>query len=297
MVEQLQFGDHVCVFVDGTDDRLDVMARSVAAGLDAGDKIMMFTEALLPVAVLAGLEARDVPVQPARRTGQMQVLPAREAYLPAGRFEPERTLDTLVGHIDQAVAEGYRGLRLVGDMAWALDEPAGVDQLAGYEARINQLYMDCRALGTCLYDRHAFDTDLLRQVACAHPATSATGRSGETGWEALLRMRRTSDPYGLRLIGEVDLSNRQALATALDAVRDQQPDPAVPITIDVAGLRFVDAATAVLLGRLALRAPAGVHLTGCHGAVEMALDQLGVTQLARMRLTRAADGTRTELVA
>ena len=109
----------------------------------------------------------------------MQVLPAREAYLPAGRFEPARMLDALAGHIDQAGRDGYRGLRLVGDMTWALAEPAGVDQLAGYEAHVNQLYMDGRALGVCLYDRRAFPRDLLRQVTCAHPASTTS--DAETG--------------------------------------------------------------------------------------------------------------------
>jgi hypothetical protein len=297
MVEQVQLGDHVCAFVDGTDDRLDVMAQSVVAGLAAGDRVMVFTEALLATAVLAGLEARGVPVDPARRTGQVQILPARDAYLAAGRFEPHRALDSLVGHIDRAAAAGYPGLRLVGDMAWALDEPAGTEQLAGYEAHVTRLYLDGRALGICLYDRRAFGTDLLRQVACAHPTTSTPGSRRANGWAAVLRIRRTSDPYGLQLIGEADLSNRQSVASALDAVLDQQPDPAVPIVIDVAALRFADVATGALLGRLTLRAPAGVHITGCHGALETVLDHLGVTQLAKLRLTQATGDSTTEMAA
>jgi anti-anti-sigma regulatory factor len=299
MVEQLQVGDHVCAFVDGIDERLDLMARSVNAGLDSGDKVMIFTEALLPSAVYAGLEARRVAAQPALRAGRVQVLPAREAYLPAGWFDPPRMLGSLAEHIDRAAAEGHRGLRLIGDMAWALDEPAGSDQLAGYEAEVNHLYLDGQALGICLYDRHAFDTDLLRQVACAHPTTSTADTGGEPGWQVLLRMRRTNDPYGLRLIGETDLSNRQALAAALDAVLAQLPDSAAPIVIDVTGLRFADAATAALLGKLTLQAPAGVHLIGCHGSVEAILDRLGVTQLSRMHVTRAAGAgsVGTEMIA
>jgi anti-anti-sigma regulatory factor len=289
MVERLQLGDHVCAFADGVDECLDVMAQTVADGLDAGDKIMVFTESLQPIAALAGVAARGVAVQPAQRDGRLHVLPAGKAYLPAGRFEPSRMLSSLAGHIDQAAAEGRRGLRVVGDMAWALDEPAGVDRLPGYEAQANHLYMDARALGVCLYDRRSFDADLLRQAAGGHPvtATAATLVGAHTGWLSL-RIRRTTDPYGLRLIGEIDLSNRQAVTAALDAVLEQQPDPAVPIVVDVAGLRFADAATAGLIGWLALRAPAGVHTVGCHEEIETILNRLGVTQLPRMRLTRAA---------
>ena len=84
-------------------------------------------------------------------------------------------LDSLAGHIEQAATDGFAGLRLVGDMTWALGKPAGVEHLAAYEAQVNQLYMDGRALGVCLYDRHAFGSDLLQQVAYAHPAIAHTG--------------------------------------------------------------------------------------------------------------------------
>lgn len=297
MAEQLTLGDHICALVDGTGDGLDVMAQTVAAGLDAGDKVMIFTESLPPVAVRAAIEHHGVTASAAEQAGQVQVLPARTAYLADGRFEPARMLDSLVGHIDHAGRDGYRGLRLVGDMTWALTEPARFDQLAGYEAQVNQLYLDGRALGVCLYDRRAFPRDLLRQVTCAHPASAGAGVA--TGWAPLLRIRRTTDPHGLRLIGEADLSNRQALAAALDAVADRQTDPAAPILIDVTELRFADAATAALLGQLALRTPAGVHLAGAQPALKTVLDRLGVTQLSRMRLVPAIGGTgrtRTEMV-
>lgn len=294
----LELGDHVCALVDGIDDGLDLMAATVAAGLDAGDRVMVFTAALLPVAVLAGLEARGVAVAPAGREGQVRVLSAQEAYLPMGRFEPPRMLDSLAGHIEQAAADGFAGLRLVGDMTWALGEPAGVEHLAGYETQVNQLYLDGRALGVCLYDRRAFGGDRLRRLAYAHPAMTSGGP--DAGPVPLLRLRRTVEPYGLRLVGEADFSNRRVLAAALDAVADQRPEAVTPIVVDLAGLRFLDAGSAALLGRLAQRAPAGVHLVAPPRAVERVLDQLGVLQLSKTRLTRAAgnsDSPGTEKVA
>jgi hypothetical protein len=57
-----------------------------------------------------------------------------------------------------------------------------------------------------------------------------------------LRILRTSDPYGLRLVGESDFSNRQCLDDAVRAVLTEQPDPSCPIRIDVEELRYADAA-------------------------------------------------------
>jgi hypothetical protein len=291
-VEGLQLGDHVCVLVDGVDDGFEVIAQTVAVGVAAGDRVMVFTESVPPAQVLARLEARGILPGRDGRAGQVEVLSAREAYLPAGRFEPDRLMESLLGHVERATLDGYPGLRLVGDMAWALSEPAGIEQLADYEAHVNHLYLDGQALGVCVYDRHAFDGELLQQVTCAHPATRPTAAG--TRWAPLLRIRRTSDPYGLRLTGEADYSSGQAVAATVEALVDQQPDPATPIHVDLAGLRFADAATAALLTRLALRAPAGVHLLGCHRPVARVLDCLGVTALPAVHLSRA---TGTELAA
>ena len=286
MIEQLQLGDHVCGFVDDTEGWFDVIARTVTAGLGAGNRVMVFVDRLLPAALVAGLEARGVALEPAIRAGQVQIFPAREVYLPAGRFEPQPLLDSLVDLIERAVAEGYPGLRLLGDMGWVLDEPAGVEQLPWYEAQVNRLYMCGRALGICLYDRRGVDATLQRSLACAHPVIAMNAAEAE--WPPQLRIRRTDEPYGLRLVGEVDLSNRQALAAVLDAVLDEKPASIGPIVIDVAGLQFADAATGAALSRLALRAPMGVHVTGAHGVVSAVLDRLDLAHQSGMRITGEA---------
>jgi anti-anti-sigma regulatory factor len=285
MAEQLQLGDHICAFVTDANDGLDVIAQTVAAGLDAGDRVMVFAESLLPGAVLAGLERRGIAASVAQQAGQVQVLPAREAYLPNGRFEASRMLENLAEHIDQADRDGYRGLRVVGDMAWALAEPAGLEELCGYEARVNSLFMDGRALAVCLYDQRALSRRVLQQVTCAHPGSASSGV--ETGWAPLLRIRRTMDPYGLQLVGEADLSNRHAVVAALDAVLEEQPDPTVPIVVDLAALRFADAAVVALLGRAATRAPTGMHLNEPQTAVAIILEHIGFSELSGLRLTRS----------
>jgi MEDS: MEthanogen/methylotroph, DcmR Sensory domain len=177
-VEGLQLGDHVCALVEGLDEGFEVIAQAVAVGLAAGDRVMVFTESVSPVKVLARLEGRGIP---AGREGQLEVLSAAEAYLPSGRFDPDRLLESLVGHVERATLDGYAGLRLVGDMAWALSHPAGVEKLAGYEAQVNRLYLDGRALGVCVYDRRAFDGGLLQQVTCARTPRSARPWSKTAG--------------------------------------------------------------------------------------------------------------------
>ncbi len=290
MADQLELGDHLCVFVEGTDEATELIIRTVSAGVDAGHKIAVFAGSPVAQAVPAG----GLPDGPRAGAGQVQVLPARQMYLPTGRFEPERVLRSLARHTEQAAAEGYRGLRVIGEMSWALANPPGVDRLPRYEEQVTRLCLDGRVLGVCVYEWRRFDRDLLVRVACAHPAAA---RASAQNLVPGLRIRRTSDPYGLRLVGQIEVGNRPALRVALDAVADEQPDPVVPIVVDLSGLRQVDPAGAALLSRLALRAPAGAQLAGCRRPVYRILQRLGVTGLAGMRVTVADadnDGARSQ---
>jgi anti-anti-sigma factor len=88
-------------------------------------------------------------------------------------------------------------------------------------------------------------------------------------------MVRTTDPPGLRLSGEVDLSNREALAAMLhDAIEDLGHRGA-ELVVDVTGLRFADTGAANLLLTAARAHPAGLSLIGCSGALARLLDLTG----------------------
>jgi anti-anti-sigma regulatory factor len=283
--EQLALGDHVCWMFDEEEQHLDAMAAIVAAGIAARHKILYFTESLLPAALLAGMEARRVPANRAKESGQLRICPARDSYLTGGSFEPYRIIDALDEQITEASSQGYQGTRIVGDMAWALGDSPGVEHLAWYEALFNRLFLDGRALAICQYNRRAFDNGVLQRVASAHPATRTADANGH--WVALLRIQRTADPYGLRLIGEADATNRHALAASIEAVFASLPSPSTPIAVDVSELRFADAAAAGLLVRAAQAAAGGLRVTGCRPSLALVLETLAADNVPGLHVVPA----------
>jgi anti-anti-sigma factor len=264
-VDRLAPGDHVCWIFDDDEQCRAAMARFVAAGLDAGQKVLYVTERLLPAAVIAGLAAQD-----ALAAGQLQVCTADELYLPDGRFDPARTIDALAAHVDRAARDGYAGLRVVADMAWARRDPPGVMHLARFEAQVNKLFLDVPVMA-CLYDRRLFEVGLLRRAASAHPSTSLAEPAGGAR-SPVLRLRRTG-PASVRLAGEADAGNRLALSAVLGMLIEEVTDR--PVRLDVSALSFLDAAAAGVLARAAAAAPAGLTLTGCGASVSRVLTMTG----------------------
>lgn len=230
----LQLGDHVCLPVGGDAERLSGIAGVAELGLRSGGQVAVFTDTETPDEMAAYLVARVPGAGSALAAGQLVVLACRDFHLAGGAFDPVRTVARYVAQIDVAEEQGYAGLWIVVDMAWALSGLPGTGLLLDYEAGANPGFADQRVAAVCVYDRSRFCPVLLEKACSAHPLTPGQAR---------LRFARTTDPPGLALSGEVDLTNHRAFSALLTAL---QPAPG-HITIDATGLRFADLRAADLL--------------------------------------------------
>jgi anti-anti-sigma regulatory factor len=281
VTDRLRLGDHACWIFDDDDRCLREMARFVQAGLARRQRVVYLTASLTPSALQVALQARGVHAAEAAAAGRLAILPARDAYLTDGRFDPARVLRLTQDAVAEAVRDGYAGLRAVSDLSWTLARPPGVDRLVRYEIEANRLFLDGLAVGACLYDRRRFDPDLLRALAAAHPCTNPA--RADDGWRPPLRIRR--EPTGLWLRGAADATNRDALAAALGVVVDGAGGP---VRVDVSELTFLDAAAAGLLARAAATAPAGLTLVGCSRQVVRTLSLIGARGLPGLTLRPGA---------
>jgi anti-anti-sigma regulatory factor len=251
---------------------LDDTASLVRAGIAARHKVLCLTQAVMPVAVAAALESIDVATGPALDRGQLRIATGAETYLRHGGFDPDTALSAWRQGIEQARREGYHGLLVIADMMWAARPVLGPDRLAWYEARLSRLCADGFVTAVCMYDRRVFTGAELQEISKAHLATASPGYHGN--FTVRLRIARTTDPAVIRLTGEADLATRFAVQAVLDGALDDLPY-GEPATVDLAGLRFADAATAAALVRLARALPPGSRFVGTSAPVAGLLNLVG----------------------
>ncbi|GAA1795475.1 hypothetical protein HC028_18420 [Planosporangium flavigriseum] len=260
-VERLRRGDHACWLYDNEPQGLTVVARYVQVGLDGGEKVLLLTDSVRPEALLAGLDAHGVDGDGCARSGQLEIVTADDAYLATRGFDPETMIASWTGTIGAARDGGWAGLRVAADMSWALRPTVDASRLAWYEAHVNSVFSDDYTTVVCQYDRRRFPASELRRVAAAHPATMPVGADGD--WEPLLHLTRMTDQPGLRLSGEADVSNHEAIAATLYDTIVATAHTGREFVVDVTELRFADAATADLLVTAARACPAGLAVVGC----------------------------------
>lgn len=266
---RLRPGDHICWTYDDAAEQHRVATAYVRAGLRDHHKILYFTGTGGRAEALTALTADGIDVPTALREGHLQVATSTAAHLSRGHFDAAETHRRWTAAIRQARREGYAGLRALGDMSWAAGPVPGAGRIGWFEQQLNRITADGFGMAVCLYDHRRCPADLLATVSRAHPATVTARRPDH---EPRLRMNLTAAV--LRLSGEADLSNRDALATLLGHLLEDAGTRPV-VTIDLAGLRFADATACELIVDTGRTAGGRLRTTGARPLVHRLLTLVG----------------------
>ena len=241
-------GDHVCGVYRSAAEQRAVATDFVREGLRAGDRVWYFSDFQTPAVVSDFLRDGGVDVDDGVASGQLAVMPSGEWYLAEPPFEPDRTVDGLHSAVDGALAEGWGGFRVLGEMAWAARGVPGSERLVEYEAKVASVFEGRPATALCHYDGRHFAPEALETIARVHTAVARGAPLSDIA--AFLRL---PDRPGLQLRGEIDLSNRHLLEAELADVARAGSD----VHLDLAELDFIDIGGTAVLTRAAETLGAG----------------------------------------
>jgi anti-anti-sigma regulatory factor len=275
-VDALGPGDHACLTFSDPDERLDIVAAFVRAGLEQGHKVLCFTDSVLP----DELELRSVSALDAIRRGQLSVRGSDRSWLAGGQPSGRRMVDLLAGQLDLAAREGYPILRMTADMCWASRPVTASEQLLAFESEVGSLFADGRLAAICQYDRDSFDAVTLAFAAAAHTQTVAATVYHE---DPILRICRQHSPPGIRVAGEIDFTRSEPLTQAItEALRLDQD-----IHVNLVQLRYIDAACISIIRQAAGSLPADRRMVvTCRGLVYEMFALVGATDAAALRVQR-----------
>lgn len=166
---RLRHGDHSCGVYRTDEDHQALILDFVGQGVEENEKIFYIVNLLTAARLRSILEEGGIAVEPLMAKGQLVVLTAKQAYLRDGDFDPDRMIALLRSETEKALAEGYRGLRVTGEMNWALSGEAGSERLVEYEAKLNTFFPSSSCKALCQYDQRHFDAEALLDILHTHP--------------------------------------------------------------------------------------------------------------------------------
>lgn len=155
-----QQGDHICTLYSSAEEQLRAAIEYIKGGLARSERCLYVCGEHTPKEMRAALQGAGIDVKSEEKRGALILVTKGEAHLKGGTFSANKMITMLHQAVQDALDAGFKGLCAAGDMGWVMDQAPGTEQLAEYEARLNDFYANNRALGLCQYSRktlpHAF---------------------------------------------------------------------------------------------------------------------------------------------
>ena len=283
-------GSHACAVAVSDEQRWEITAGFVAAGLSRHERVVYFDDGTAD-AVLDRLADDRIETTCPLADGQFVIVPD-DSTRAALRTPVSNVQAMVMRTIDDSIAAGYSGMRLTGQLSYALGSPGGVS-LTEYCGGLDQVLDGRPARVLCLYDRLRFPDAAIEELRAQHQEEIVGPAIYDDG---LLRITRTG-PSAVRLAGEVDHSNRpmigRLLETTLDETLRSHSAPA-EITLDLASLRFIDVAGAVSLVHAAEEFPSTHRLVldRVRPRVLRVLDRCGAPFAEQLSVNAPPEGER-----
>ncbi|MFD2081293.1 MEDS: MEthanogen/methylotroph, DcmR Sensory domain [Actinopolymorpha cephalotaxi] len=245
VVGRMRVGDHHCLSFDTDAEQREVLTSYIRNGLARHEQVIYFA-AVDPVTVFDLL--RESGLAPARfsESGQLRVMGPREGYLAYLPFDPDVMVAVLRRNAGEALAAGYRALRITGEPSVLRGRP-GSDKWTDYERKAADVYGDTPVMGMCQYDRRIFSPAEIAAVEALHTHTVVPDPVYE---DARLSIFPTYHPRGFRMVGELDLSQVTAW---FDWIHQAGADVEEDLLLNLVELRFVDLAGVRMLAELSDR--------------------------------------------
>jgi MEDS: MEthanogen/methylotroph, DcmR Sensory domain len=166
---------HICAFFNGAEEEHRVLRSFITDGFDRGERAFHIVDPELREEHLKGLAEAGIDVPQVIATGQLEVLPWREAYLRGDRFDQEAMLALIEEVLQSGATSGYPLTRLLAHMEWALLDKPGVDDLVEYETRLNYVLPKYDDPVICTYDLTKFGSSVAMDIMRTHPVVIIGG--------------------------------------------------------------------------------------------------------------------------
>jgi anti-anti-sigma regulatory factor len=221
-------GDHASWAYDDVSELKSACVDYFTDGLSRGERLMYVGARAVDALVddLADLPRRDLLLE----DGALTVHTLGEHLRTPGALVPEVQVEARRQIAQDALAAGFSGLRVVGDITELVVRPDLVDSLVAFELVVDTAMATTAVTTLCALDRQRAG-ERGRQVSALHAIQHSPGRN------ASFALRKSDS--ALSLVGEIDIASAKDLDVLLDhLLRTTSGD----LTFELSELDFIDVA-------------------------------------------------------
>lgn len=137
-LKQLKPTEHVIFVYETQESKYDVLFNYIKHGLENGEAAVYVCSEATPAQIKTAMKLFGIDVEKYEKSGALKILYYTEIYIINGKFSIENTLSLWNKYHKEALANGFKGLRVTGEMACFFEHNL-VKDLLEYEKSLHEV--------------------------------------------------------------------------------------------------------------------------------------------------------------
>jgi PAS domain-containing protein len=168
-IGELQQGEHLCSVYETSDEMLSQALPYLKHGLLNDEQCIYVADEHTSDTIANALKQGGIDVDRAISHGRLKFWTRRE-YRQPGAFNLGIMRRFVEQTLEEAVANGYSGIRLAVEMTWTVNSGVSDDELVRWEDLINQIsFPGSQVSFLCQYNARLLQRDLVSMAVHVHP--------------------------------------------------------------------------------------------------------------------------------
>ena len=183
-MKQLRPTNHVIFVYDNTEGKHNILFNYLKAGLDNGEAGVYVASDEKPNQIREAMKQFGINVEKHEKTEALHILGYEDIYIIDGKFSLTTTIDLWNKLYNEALKNGFKGLRVTGETACFFNHGL-IKELLEYEKALHKV-MDIPMIAICAYDARLLNgtsdpINIYSEFARTHGTVLFTGMDNELG--------------------------------------------------------------------------------------------------------------------
>ncbi len=183
-MEQLRPSNHVIFVYDNPEAKYNVLFNYIKFGLDNGEAGVYVASDEKPNQIREAMKKFGINVEKHEKTKALHILGYEDFYIIDGKFSSNTTMDSWIRFYDEALKNGFKGLRVTGETSCFFENNL-IRELIEYEKMLHKV-MDIPMIAICAYNAKLLNgtndpINIYSEFARTHGTVLFTGLDNELG--------------------------------------------------------------------------------------------------------------------
>lgn len=168
-IAQLKQGEHLCSVYAESGEMLTQVVPYIKAGLLNGERCIYVVDENKQELIVQALKFWGVEAELEMSKRQL-LFWTRHEYRQPGTFDLNTMLNFVNSNLQQALVDGYAGIRLGVEMSWTINSGLSDEDLVRWEDFINTIsFPGSKVSFLCQYNRRVLAADVIARAVHVHP--------------------------------------------------------------------------------------------------------------------------------